>query len=534
LGPTFRPMLSIIFRGARVYDGSGRSPEIVDVATYGDRIALIGRLEDRDAAEEIDCTGLALAPGFIDAHSHTDELWLVEPRVESKVRQGVTTEIGGNCGCSPAPLTSDALRAERRRALRPYGIEPTWTSLDEFFALVEHERPAVNVAMLVGLGTLRANVAGDDPRPLERERIDAEARLLRDAVESGALGISSGLVYPPGSYATTEELIALAQAAADSGGALYATHLRSESDELLEAVEEALRIGRAAGVRVQLSHHKAWGKRNWGKVHQTLAKIDAARDAGDPIFADAYPYLGAWTELAQILPPECRHGGVEATLKRLRDPQRRLSIALAVELAWRDRWHDILITDVASTRNEEVAGLRIDELAHRWGIKPAAAALRLLVEERLSPQAIFFEMTQSDVDAVFSARFVAVGSDASGRSVTGVTARGIPHPRAFGTFPRAVGRYSRRRRIYELAEGVRRATSLPASIFGLRERGRIEEGAYADLLVFDDQTLIDRATYEEPCRFPEGIRDVYVNGACVLRAGAFTGVRPGRVLRRGA
>ncbi|TAM77530.1 D-aminoacylase [bacterium] len=524
-------MLSTIFRGARVYDGSGRPPQVVDVATYGDRVVLIGRLDEQDAREIVDCTGLALAPGFIDVHGHTDELWLIEPRVESKLRQGVTTEIGGNCGLSAAPLVHDVLRRQRAERLKDYGIELSWSSMDEFLTLVERERPAINVATLVGLGTTRANVAGDDPRPLEREQSATQERLVREAVEAGALGVSSGLIYPPGSYATTEELSAMAQAAASAGAPLYATHLRSESDALEEAVDEALRIGRTAGVTVQLSHHKAWGKRNWGRVHRTLAVIDAARDAGEPVFADAYPYLGAWTELAQILPPSSRIGGVEATLERLRDPAQRAGIALAVELVWQGRWHEILITDVASARNEELAGQRIGELGRSWGVKPVAAALQLLLEERLTPAAIFFEMTQSDVDAVFSARFVAVGSDASGRALRGVTARGLPHPRAFGTFPRAVGRYSRRRRIYDLAEGVRRATSLPAAIFGLRDRGLIERGTFADLLLFDEEALIDRATYEEPTLLPEGIRAVYVNGVCVLRDGAFTGERSGRVLR---
>ncbi|TAM87271.1 D-aminoacylase [bacterium] len=531
MGPTLDFMLSTIFRGAHVYDGSGSPPQAVDVATYGDRVALIGRLEERDAREIVDCTGLALAPGFIDVHSHTDELWLAEPRVESKLRQGVTTEIGGNCGFSAAPLVHDALRRQRAEHLKAYGIELSWSTMDEFLALVERERPAVNVATLVGLGTTRANVAGDDPRPLDRGQSTAQERLVREAVEAGALGVSSGLIYPPGSHATTEELTAMAQAAAAAGAPLYATHLRSESDAVEEAVDEALRIGRAAGVTVQLSHHKAWGKRNWGRVHRTLRMIDAARDAGEPVFADAYPYLGAWTELAQILPPGSRIGGVEATLERLHDPAERAGIALAVELIWQGRWNEILISDVASARNEELAGLRCDELGRRWGMQPVTAALQLLCEERLTPAAIFFEMTQSDVDAIFSAHFVAVGSDAAGRALCGVTAHGLPHPRAFGTFPRAVGRYSRRRRIYDLAEGVRRATSLPAAIFGLRGRGLIERGAFADLLLFDEEALIDRATYEEPTLLCEGIRALYVNGVCVLRDGTFTGERPGRVLR---
>ncbi|TAM62388.1 hypothetical protein EPN52_00410 [bacterium] len=532
MGPTLDSMLSIIFRDARLYDGRGGPPQVVDVATYRDRIALIGRLNEREAREVIDCRGLALCPGFIDIHSHTDELWLAEPRMESKLLQGVTTEIGGNCGASAAPLVDAGLRRRRAQRLRVYGVDVTWSNVDEFLALVAHEHPAINVATLIGLGTTRANVAGDDPRPLAREQIQAQARLVREAVEAGAWGVSSGLVYPPGSHATTEELTAMAQAAAAAGSALYATHLRSESDGLEEAVDEALHVGAAAGVSVLLSHHKAWGKRNWGRVHRTLATVDAARDHGQPVFADAYPYLGAWTELAQMLPADARSGGIDATLERLRDPAQRTALALTLELSWQGRWHEVLITDVASARNEELVGLRLDDVARRWRMQPAAALLRLLDEEDLTPAAIFFEMTQSDVDAVFSARFVAVGSDASARALRGVTARGLPHPRAFGAFPRAVGRYSRRRHVFDVAEGVRRATSLPAEILGLHGRGTIEEGAYADLVLFDDDTLIDRATYEQPTLPPEGIRAVYVNGVCASREGTLTGERPGHVLRR--
>jgi N-acyl-D-amino-acid deacylase len=454
------------------------------------------------------------------------------------VRQGVTTEIGGNCGTSVAPLLGAALK-KKRRAAGDYRLEVDWTSFDAFFTLVERAGVALNVASLVGLGTTRLCVAGEAARSLSPEELVAQERLVRGAIEEGALGVSSGLIYEPGRYADLAELVACAAAAREAGAPRYATHVRDEADLLEEAIAEALAVGARAEVAVQCSHHKAAGKRNWGKVHRTLGAIDRARARGTDVACDAYPYVASWTELATILPDRVRDGGDDAACERLRDPEQAAAAAFAMDLArdpalGGDGWEGILITGVASERNAGIAGMRLDALARRWGTTAARAAIRLLLEEELRVEAAFFSMSEDDVAAVLSAGFCCVGSDASARAYAGITARGVPHPRTYGTFPRIFGRYVRGRHVFDAGEAVRRMTSLPAALFGLRDRGTIDQGRYADLVVLDLERVVDCATYERPFAAPEGIRDVYVNGRAVVRDGALTGARPGRVLRGGA
>jgi N-acyl-D-amino-acid deacylase len=530
-------VLWTIFERPRVYDGTGDAPYTTDVAVADGRVVAIGDLSGRDAHERVPCAGLALAPGFVDVHSHSDELWLANPLCEGKIRQGVTTEIGGNCGTSVAPLFGTAL-AKKRRDAREYRVDVQWTSFDAFFTLVEREGVALNVASLVGLGTTRACVAGPDARRLTVEEIAAQNRLVRGAVEEGALGVSSGLIYEPGRYADLDELIACASAARIAGAPLYASHVRNEGDEVEAAIAEALAVGERAEVAVQCSHHKAAGRKNWGKVHRTLAAIDRARARGIAAACDAYPYVASWTELATVLPPPVREGGDEAALERLRDPEQALAAAFAMELArdpalGGDGWDTIMITGVGSERNENLAGLRIDAIARMWRTTPARATIRLLVEEEMQVESVFFSMSEDDVATVLSARFCCIGSDASARAFSGITARGVPHPRTYGTFPRVFGRYARQLHVFDTAEAVRRMTALPAALFGLHERGTIAPGMHADLVVFDDAHVVDRATYEHPFAPPDGIRDVYVNGRAALRNGVMTGARPGFVLRNG-
>jgi N-acyl-D-amino-acid deacylase len=526
-------MIDAILAGVQVLDGDGGAPFTADVGLVDGRIALIGALAEREARERIDGRGMTLAPGFIDVHSHSDELWLVDGRCEGKIVQGVTTEIGGNCGTSAAPLAGLALERKREEAAS-YGLDAEWRNLDEFFTLVARSGTALNVASLVGLGTTRRCIRGDRDGALEAEELRAQAALVHDAVAQGALGISSGLIYTPSRYADLAELTSAAIAAREAGAARYVSHIRNEGDELYEAVEEALAVGEAAEVAVQVSHHKAAGKRNWGKVHATLARLDRARErSGHAVGTDVYPYTASWTELATILPDDVRNDGRDATLARLRDPETAVAVALRLELDWGTSWHDIAITTVSNERYAELAGQRMDDIARAWRLPPARAALKLLIEDRLETQAIFFTMNEDDVAAVLSAPFTCIGSDASARALDGPTARGVPHPRTFGTFPRVFGRFVRGRATLDTAEAVRRMTSLPAALFGLHERGRIAPGYHADLVLFDPKTILDTATYDAPYRYPLGISYVWVNGVAVVRDGRPTGARPGRVLRGG-
>jgi N-acyl-D-amino-acid deacylase len=525
-------MIGTIIAGARIYDGLSPNPTVTDLGIVGDRIAVIGDLRERDTYERVAGGGLTLAPGFIDVHSHSDELWLADGRCEGKIRQGVTTEIGGNCGTSVAPLRGLA-EARKAEDARQVGVEIAWRDLDEFFSIVERSGVALNVATLVGLGTTRRCVRGDREGRLEEAEAAAQNALVRTTVEQGALGVSSGLIYVPSRYADRDELVACAATARDAGMGRYVSHVRDEGDALLEAVDEALFVGRAAEVAVQLSHHKAAWKRNWGKVHRSLELAARARASGHVVNADVYPYVAMWTDLDTILPDDAREGGREATLARLQDPATAAALALRLELDHAGTWGDIAISSVRSERNAALAGMRLDAIASRWRLSPPRAALRLLLEESLEVEAIFFAMSEDDVATVLSADFVSIGSDASARAFDGPTARGVPHPRTFGCFPRVFGRYVRGRRTLELGEAIRRMTSLAADQFGLGARGRIEIGAYADLVLFDADRIVDTATYDRPYAYPLGIDSVWVNGQAVLRHGEPTGARPGRALRGG-
>jgi N-acyl-D-amino-acid deacylase len=530
-------LLHTIYERARIFDGLGNAPFVTDIAVVDGKIALIGDLRERDALERIPCDGLALSPGFIDVHSHSDELWLADSRCLSKITQGVTTEIAGNCGSSVAPLRGEALERKRREA-RLYRLDVDWLSLDGFYSLVEHNGIALNVATLVGLGTTRACVSGHSDRKLDSAGAAEQQQLVREAIEQGALGVSSGLIYEPSRYADLTELIGCSTAARDAGAPRYVSHIRDEGDGVVAAVEEALAVGSAADVAVQISHHKAAGRRNWGKVHQTLEMIGRARARGADVGIDVYPYVASWTELATLLPDAVRRGGAAATLERLRNPEIAATVALALNLQrdpalGGDAWHDILITDAGTERNAQVAGYRIDELARQWRVSPAQCTIRLLIEEELNVACAFFNMAEDDVASVLSADFCSVGSDASARAFEGITARGIPHPRTYGCFPRIFGRFVRGRRILAIEEAIRRMTSLPAAQFGLANRGSITTGNWADLVVFEADGIVDRATYDNPFLRSAGIVHVVVNGRAVMRNGELTRALPGRVLRNG-
>jgi N-acyl-D-amino-acid deacylase len=525
-------VIDTIISNATIYDGSGSVPTLTDVALVGDRIVLIGNLHERDAHVRVDGSAKALAPGFIDVHSHSDELWLADGRCEGKVRQGVTTEIAGNCGTSVAPLRGLAQTYKAQDA-KAVNVSLDWRDLDEFFTIVERSGVALNVATLAGVGTIRRSVAGDRETRLEDDELAAACALVRESIEHGALGISSGLIYVPSRFADARELEAYANAARDAGMPRYVSHIRSEGDDLIGAVEEALAIGRRCDVAVQLSHHKAAGKKNWGKVHRSLDAIAQARASGIVANADVYPYVAMWTDLDTLLPEDAVAGGRDATLERLHDPETAAALALRLELDHGGTWHDVQISTVRTERNASLTGMRLDEIASAWRLSPARATLRLLSEEDLGVQAIFFAMSEDDVATVISAEFVSIGSDASARAIDGPTAQGVPHPRTFGCFPRVFGRYVRGRKTLDISEAIRRMTALPAQQFGIAGRGTIAIGGYADLVLFDPATIVDTATYERPYAYPIGIDHVWVNGCAVVRDGRTTGARPGRALRGG-
>lgn len=526
-------MLDVVLEHALVLDGTGSPGFRTDVALAGDRIARIGDCTSHDAVLRVECAGLAIAPGFIDMHGHSDEALLALPTADSKIMQGVTLEVGGNCGMSPGPFSTAALgecKAELREA---HGIEMTWNDVGGFLDALDAAPPSMNFACLVGLGNTRSAVGGVTPGPLTKDALERQCALVRTACERGAIGVSSGLIYQPGSFADTDELSALAAAAVKAGSPLYASHIRSEGDQLVEAVDEALAVGLRSGAAVQLSHHKAAHKRNWGKVHDTLARVERARASGLDAVLDQYPYKASSTGLDVILPADVNIGTRREIAGRLADPMYFALTARRVDAEYTERWHEVLIASVRSEANRRFEGMTVAAIAAEMRVPPADAAVGLLRDESLDVAAIYFTMCEDDLRTVLGYPHTCIGSDASVRSVSGSTAGGKPHPRAFGTFPRIFKRYVRDAKLLTIEEAIRRATSLPAMRLGLRERGVLTPGNFADIVVFDPATIADTATYEEPHRYPKGVRHVFVNGGAVVRDGRVTGVLPGRVLRRG-
>jgi N-acyl-D-amino-acid deacylase len=530
----------IVFENATLVDGTGAPRRKADVALAGARIADVREQlpepAKAHAKQRLDLKGLVLAPGFIDVHAHGELEPLVDTRATGKVLSGVTTEISGNCGISPFPL-SGVLREEYEHAAKDVDLgreRLTWRGADEYFAALESTGSAIHRAFLVGHGSARAAVNG------HAQRLDESGwRRLQDAVdaalEAGCVGMSSGLIYSPGCFADADELIALSRICARKG-ALYTTHMRSEGNELEDSIRETLRIGRESGARTQISHLKTTYPQNWSKIEWVETTLHAARAQGLDVAADRYPYTASATRLDAILPSWVYEGGVESELARLADTAtaRRIEEEIAKRQPHPSYWSRLMVASAEDTElNAEVAGRSLQALADAWKVSPCEALRRILIRDRCRSSGIFHSMSEENLERILRWDFVMIGSDAAARDVSGPTREARPHPRTFGTFPRVLGHYVRERKLLGLEEAIRRMTSLSADTFHLRDRGRIVPGAWADLVVFDPLTVNDRATFEQPNRFPEGIERVFVNGKLVSENGRVLEDRPGRVLRRG-
>jgi N-acyl-D-amino-acid deacylase len=494
----------LVIRGGAVYDGTGAEPVRSDVYVRGDRIVALsdaGAALEGHAGAEIDARGLAVAPGFIDVHTHDDVAVFQYPDMGFKTRQGVTTCVLGNCGLGPAPR--EALRRLLEAELRGPTL-PDWVGHAGYLERLASEPPAVNTALLIGHGILRFAAMGEAKRAPSATELDDMRANVREGAEAGAFGLSTGLVYEPGRWAETDEIVELARAL--EGRGLYATHMRNEGAALLEAVDEAIAIGEAAGVPVQISHHKASGRDAWGKVRESLQRIERARARGLDVTADQYPYTAGSTTLAAVVQNGAFVPDAKSGLGRL-DPA------------------DVRICSCPSS--PELEGLGLEAVAQRLGTSGAEAADRLLDVDGNGVIVALETMDEADVRCVMAHPTTMIGSD--GIAVL----EGKPHPRLYGTFARVLGRYARELSVLSLAEAVHRMTGMPAAKFGMRDRGAIREGAFADLVVFDPETVLDTATFDDPHRAPEGIPHVLVNGVAVVRDGEPTGARPGRPLRRG-
>ncbi|HUF94148.1 MAG TPA: D-aminoacylase [Candidatus Limnocylindria bacterium] len=528
-------MLDLKIEGATVVDGTGTSGGRADVGVRDETIVAVGDLSRESAGSSLHAAGKVLAPGFIDMHSHSDWALWGNRRAESKIRQGVTTEVVGNCGFSPAPVSDEFLEAARQFALRlPRALDFRWRSMRDYLRAFDGEGTALNVVQLVGHGTLRVAAMGFARRAPAAAELTRMQKLMADAMDDGAWGLSTGLIYAPGSYATTDEIVEVAAVAARHRG-FYASHIRGEGATLLEAVAEAIEIGRRADMPVQVSHVKAAGRPNWGKVAEALALIDAAAADGLDVMADVYPYTASSTSLRTLLPDWALEGGLSAMTDRLRDPATRARLRAEIEqpaggqsLPARVGWDNIMVS--SCTQRPDAEGRRVTEIAAARGVDPVEAAFDLLVDEGGRGSMILFQLDERDVRRALVHPRVMIGSDGYALAPTGELGGGTPHPRSYGTFPRVLGEYAREQRLLSLSQAVHKMTGMPAGRLGLRDRGVIRAGAKADLVVFDARRVADTATYERPARYPEGIEHVVVNGRFVIKSGEHTGSLPGKVL----
>jgi N-acyl-D-aspartate/D-glutamate deacylase len=528
-------MLELKIEGATVIDGTGRAGGRTDVGVIDERISAVGDLSRESASTTLNASGKVLAPGFIDMHSHSDwKLW-VNRRAESKVRQGVTTEVVGNCGFSPAPVSPPFVEELRAFALDvPKGMDFAWSSFSDYLRALDGAGLAINVVHLVGHGALRIAAMGFARRAPDAGELGRMKDLLTAALEEGAWGLSTGLIYAPGAWAATEELVELARVSARHRG-IYASHIRGEAGTLLDAVREAIRIGREADLPVEISHVKAAGRPNWGKVADALALIDEANAEGVDVSADVYPYTASSTSLLTVIPEWALEGGPEPMLARLRDPETRARIRREIDappsgqsLAARVGWENVMVASCAGRK--DVEGRRLSEIGRARGTSALDAALELIETAAGRVSIVQFQLDEADLRRALVHPRVMIGSDGYALARHGELGGGKPHPRSYGTFPRVLGEYVRDQRLLSLAQAVHKMTGMPARRLGLRDRGLIRVGARADLVVFDPKRVTDLATYEDPHRYPAGIDHVVVNGRFVVKDGEHTGSLPGRVL----
>jgi len=522
-------MTDLILTGGIVYDGLGGPGLNADIAVTGDMITAVGDLSKERAGQTLDVAGLAVAPGFIDIHTHSDFTLLINRPMCSSIAQGVTTEVVGNCGTSIGLVTLDDVFTQERRWAERGGTELNWSRLSAYLARVEDGGIACNVATLAGHGTIRKSVLGFDDLPPTPAELSAMQRRLTQALTDGAIGLSTGLEYLPGGYAKHDEIAALAAVARDAGG-FYATHIRNEGDTLVESVQEALDVAEATGIPLQLSHHKSEGRANWGKPQVTLPMMAEARASGLDVLTDQYPYTAFMTGLSVILLPRwVNDGTAEDTLQRLRNPEDRAKMLAEINAEPWD-WDTVQIGIARSRRDTQ--GLTLAELGRHAGKPPAEAAIDLLFEEDGFVAAVHFAMDEADVEFILNDPHTMIGSDGVANDPASEMAADKTHPRTYGTFPRVFSHYVRGREVLSVSEAVRRMTSLPAQRLKLADRGVIKVGAKADLTVFNPLTIEDCATFADPHQFPAGIHHVLVNGRLAMHNGTQTDVLSGKILRR--
>jgi dihydroorotase/N-acyl-D-amino-acid deacylase len=531
------PAFDIVIEHGRVVDGTGTPWFQADVGIRAGRIAAIGSLAQMSARERIEARGLIVAPGFIDMLGQSELTLLVNPHVPSKLYQGITTEITGE-GDSVAPL-DERVRATYVERLARYGIKPDWRRFADYFSRLERQGIAINFASYVGATRLREMVVGLTDRAATDAELTQMRELLRQAMEDGAMGLSSALEYPPAPYASTEELIALAREAARFGG-IYATHMRSYEEGIMQALDETFRIAREAQISVEIWHLEVAGPTMWGRMPEVIARIDAARAAGLDVMSDLHAYTAWGNDMSAFVPPWAHDGGTTKLIERLKDPAARARIRREMETkreGWDNEWlavagpADILVSSVGHAELRPLQGQSIEAIARARGREPIETLLDILVEDGAQAHVAAFGMQERDVVVALRAPWVAICNDSAGTSPQGPLGLEHPHPRAYGTFPRILRRYVRESHELSLEEAIRKFSALPAARLHLADRGVLKAGLAADVVVFDQQEITDRATYAEPNQLSVGMRFVLVNGVAVIADGRETLRLPGRVLR---
>ena len=540
--PTQHQPFDVLITNGHIIDGTGSPWYSGDVGIRDGHIAAIGKLTEMPAKHTINAHGMVVAPGFIDMLGQSELTMLVDPRLPSKIYQGITTEITGE-GDSVAPI-NDAMIADDRASYEHFHITPDWRTLQQYFARIEKQGMGINLASYVGATTVRRMVLGDaDVQPTPEQLRQMQA-LVRDAMRDGAMGVSSSLQYAPAPYAKTSELIALASVAGEYGG-IYATHMRSEGDAVLESIDETARIGREAHVPVEIWHLKAAGKANWGKMPQIVARINAARASGVDMSANTYAYTAWFNTFSAFIPPWAHDGGDAKLITRLKDPAMRARIRKDLQTSgkdsagesWDNEWQEvggpegILIAVVQNPALLPLQGKRLSEVAAEWHEDPIDALCDLLIKDNAFTEVAVFGMSEPDVVLALQQPWVSIDNDSQGTSPDGLLGTEHPHPRAYGTFPRILRKYVREEHTLTLADAIRKFSALPAQRMRLADRGVLKQGMWADVVVFDPATIRDLATYERPNQLSQGMEDVLVNGVPVIEDGKMTGALPGKVLR---
>ena len=531
------PQFDVLIKNGRIVDGSGRAAYVADVAIKGDRIVKIGNLSQATATRIIDARGLVVAPGFIDMLGQSETYLLIDPRAMSKVMMGVTTEITGE-GESIAPINERQIR-EQEDFLRRFNLTIDWRTLDQYFKRLKKQGSGVNLGTFVGATQVREYVVGYDDRAPTPQELEQMKMLVADAMRDGALGLSTSLQYVPARFAKTDELIELAKVARQYGG-IYATHQRSEANTIDASLDEVFEIAQKAQIPVEIWHLKTAYKKNWGRMAHVLSRIKQARDRGLDVTADIYPYIAGSTALSACLPPWAQEGGVEMMLARLRDPQTRQRLKKEIseeQTEWENIYlgsggpSGVLIGAVVNRELESLQGKRISEIAAEQKKDPLDTVFDLILADHGQTGAIYFMMSEADMRAAMQAPFVSFCTDSGSRATDGPLAGSKSHPRGWGTYPRVLGRYVRDEKLLSLEAAIHKMTGAPAARVGLRDRGLIKEGMFADVVMFDPVKVIDKATFESPNQYPTGIEYVLVNGKISVDNGQRTTALAGRALR---